>query len=98
IFRNRVEVTFQIRIHYPDIPFNQQLFDTPKCIVAATSTSKAEAPFMERVVKDWFQDMHQRRLHDAVTNCRYTQRTLFVAAWLGDLNATNRQRTIDFVA
>ena len=70
IFGDRVEVTFQVRIDHIDVASFQLLLHNAKGVMAATTPAKAEAAFVERVVKDRLDHVHQSRLHDPVGNGR----------------------------
>ncbi len=72
----------------------QKTFDDAQRIMATASMSEAEAPFMEFVVEDRFDDIDQGRLHDSVSNCRYPQRTRFIATGFGNLDSPHRLRMI----
>jgi len=74
IFRDRIKVTFQIRVHHVHIPGGEQLFDASQGIVASTAMAEAEAPFMKRGVQNRLDHVDQGRLHDPVSYRRHGQR------------------------
>ena len=50
----------------------QKTFDNTKRIMATTTMTKAETTLVNFIVENRFDDINQLRLHDAVSNRRYS--------------------------
>ena len=70
VFRNRVEVTFQVRIDHVNVTFLQFLFDDTQRIVSTSSVAEAEAPLVKLVIQNRFDHVHNRPLDDSVADRR----------------------------
>jgi len=73
---NRVKVALQVRVDYPEMARFQMPVHFTQRIFAPETLPKAEAPWLEFVLKDRFDHQLQRRLHHAVFDSRYTERAL----------------------
>ena len=94
VFRDRIEVTLQIRVHDVHVTGFEQFFDAPQRVVAAASVAEAEASLVKRGVQDRLDHMHHRRLHDSVANGRDAQRSPFRTARFGNPSPKHRRRTV----
>ena len=92
--RNRVEVAFQVGVHDVRVACLEQLIDPTQGVFAAASGPESVAVFREVALEDRLDHVHDRRLDDAVTHRGNAQRSRFVRARLGDVNATNRLRLV----
>ncbi len=92
IFRDRVEVTFQVSIDHKDMTGFQQTFDNAQCIMATAATAEAEASIVKCVIEDRFDDIDKRRLHDTVSNGWYPQGSRLTASWFGNLDSSHSLR------
>ncbi len=72
--RNRVEVAFQIGVHYPDVARFEQRVHAPQRLLGPAPRSEAVAVLGKFRLEDRFQNVPQRALHNAITHRRNAQR------------------------
>src|ERR1700724_3624382 len=93
VVRDRIEVTLQVGIHYMSEALLQQPIDLPQRIFAASSRPEAVTSRPELDFKDWLNGHLQSRLHDAVLDGRYPERTGLPAAF-GNIDPFDRARPV----
>src|SRR6266478_3891031 len=93
VVRDRIEVTLQVGIHDMSEAFLQQPIDLPQRIFAASSRPEAVTSRSELDFKDWLNGHLQSRLHDAVLDGRYPERTGLPAAF-GNIHPFDRARPV----
>src|SRR5258708_610576 len=93
VVRDRIEVTLHVRIHHMREALLQQPIDLPQRIVAASSRPEAATSRPELDFKDWLNGHLQSRLHDAVLDGRYPERTGLPAAF-GNVDPFDRARPV----
>src|SRR5260221_7135764 len=86
-------VTLQVGIHDMREALLQQPIDLPQRIFAASSRPEAVTSRPELDFKDWLNGHLQSRLHDAVLDGRYPERTGLPAA-LGNIDPFDRARPV----
>src|SRR5208282_5633975 len=91
---NGVEVALQVGIDYPTVSCLQQGIDPPQRVLAAPIRSEPVAVRREVPFENRLQHRAERRLHHPVAHCRNPQRTLLLAARLGNPHPSDRLRTI----
>src|SRR5262249_11697813 len=84
--RNGVEVASKIGIHHKGVAFSKQPLHFPKCIFTAKPRTKTVTGPEKLLLKDGLQYKLKRRLHNAVFDHRYPQRTKLPASF-GNLHA-----------
>src|SRR6202022_593933 len=93
VVRDRIEVTLQVGIHSMSEALLQQPIDLPQRIFAASSRPEAVTSRPELDFKDWLNGHLQSRLHDAVLDGRYPERTGLPAAF-GNIDPFDRARPV----
>ena len=95
VFRNRIEVAFQVRVDHVNVTFLELLLDDAKGIMSTRSMTKAEAPLVELVVQNWFEYVQHRPLDDAVADRRNAQWSCLIrSSRFGNVNSTHRSGAI----
>ena len=89
LMRYAVEETLQVSIHHMGVASFNQSIHFPQCILAAASRAKAVTRLLKLSLKDRFDHQLKCRLHDAVFDHRFSQRSN-LAAPFGNLHAPDR--------
>jgi len=96
--RDRVEVAFEVGVHHPVVARLEQRVHTPQRVLGSLPRTEAVAVLGKVRLENGFQNVPQRALHDAVAHRRDAQRSLLVAAGLGNPSPPDRLRTIRALA